>query len=136
MDIHAFKRQARLIREDFSDEFLQEIFDIIEREPISLKEDDDARLRQESNNANSYKRKQEIFVKEGQGMAKRGYELMKEKKKSTQFTLVNSSEAIGPLFESWWSAMFAVFSMLLEEHDDQNILVLCIGKFLRKLTIS
>jgi len=100
MGIEDFKKQARLIKKDFSDEFLQEIFDIIERDPITLIEDDVARLKLESSSANSYKRKQEIFVKEGQGLAKRGYELMKEKKKTTQFVLVNNSDAIGPLFES------------------------------------
>lgn len=130
MGITGFKKQARLIKEDFSDEFLQEIYDIIERDPITLIEDDVARLKQESSTANSYKRKQEIFAKEGQNLAKRGYELMKEKKKTTEFILVNNSDAIGPLFESCWSAMFAVFSMLLEEHDDPNILVLCIGKLI------
>lgn len=128
MNIVSFKKQARLIKSDFKDEFLQEIYDIIERDPISLKEDDDARIKLESSSATSFKRKQEIFIKEGQGLAKRGYDLMKDKKKTTQFILVNNSEAIGPLFESCWSAMFAVFSMLLEEHDDSKILALCIGK--------
>ena len=128
MDITSFKKQARLIKSDFSDEYLEEIFATIETDPISLREDDEARIKQESTNATSSKRKQEIFIKEGQGLAKRGYELMKEKKKTGHFILVNNSDAIGPLFESCWSAMFAVFSMLLEEHDDSQILNFCIGK--------
>lgn len=121
--------------QDLDPAFLEEIYRTIEVDPISLVEDDEARIRQEGSSASSYKRKQEIFIKEGQGLAKRGHELMKEKKKTTQFILVNDSEAIGPLFESCWSAMFAVFSVLLEEHDDPKIIALCIDGFLNSIKI-
>jgi brefeldin A-inhibited guanine nucleotide-exchange protein len=131
MTLEDFKKMTSGINEgkNLDEKFLEEIYSNIEKDPITLIEDDEARLKNESTLATSYKRKQEIFIKEGQGLAKRGHELMKEKKKTTQFILVNDSEAVGPLFESCWSAMFAVFSMLLEEHDDPKIIALCIGKF-------
>lgn len=126
MTLADFKKMTKGINNggDLSDEFLDEVYETIEKDPITLVEDDEARIKNEGSSATSYKRKQEIFVKEGQGLAKRGYELMKEKRKTTHFILVNNSQAIGPLFESCWSAMFAVFSVLLEEHDDPKIIAL------------
>jgi Sec7-like guanine-nucleotide exchange factor len=138
MTLTDFKKMTKGINngQDLKDEFLEDIYQTIETDPITLVEDDEARIRNEGTTATSYKRKQEIFVKEGQGLAKRGYELMIEKKrKTTQFTLVNDSQAIGPLFESCWSAMFAVFSVLLEEQSDSKIIALCIDGFLNSVKI-
>ena len=137
MTLADFKKMTKGINngQDLKDEFLEDIYSTIESDPITLVEDDEARIRNEGSSATSYKRKQEIFVKEGQGLAKRGYELMREKKKTTQFTLVNDSLAIGPLFESCWSAMFAVFSVLLEEQNDPKIIALCIDGFLNSVKI-
>lgn len=138
MTLTDFKKMTKGINngQDLKDEFLEDIYQNIETDPITLVEDDEARIRNEGTVATSYKRKQEIFVKEGQGLAKRGYELMIEKKrKTTQFTLVNDSQAIGPLFESCWSAMFAVFSVLLEEQNDSKIIALCIDGFLNSVKI-
>lgn len=137
MSLDDYKKLTKGINsgQDLDSAFIEEIYRTIEVDPITLIEDDEARLKQEGSSANSYKRKQEIFIKEGQGLAKRGHELMKEKKKTTQFVLVNDSEAIGPLFESCWSAMFAVFSVLLEEHDDPKIIALCIDGFLNSIKI-
>lgn len=131
MTLEDFQKMLKGVNDgkDIGDDFLEEVYKTIEKDPITLVEDDDARIKNESTTATSYKRKQEIFIKEGQGLAKRGHELMKDKKKTSQFILVNDSEAIGPLFQSCWSAMFAVFSMLLEEHDDPKIIALCIGKY-------
>jgi brefeldin A-inhibited guanine nucleotide-exchange protein len=137
MTLEGFKKMTKGINngKDLEDDFIEEIYTTIETDPISLIEDDEARLKKEGTQATSYKRKQDLFIKEGQGLAKRGHELMKEKKKATQFILVNDSQAIGPLYESCWSAMFAVFSVLLEEHDDENIIKLCIDGFMNSIKI-
>jgi brefeldin A-inhibited guanine nucleotide-exchange protein len=120
---------------DIDEDFLDEIYTTIEKDPIALAEDDEARLKKEGALANSFKKKQQLFEKEGQRLAKNSLEMMKQKKGNSQFILINSSEPIGPLFEAWWSAMFAVFSMLLEENDDPKIIALCIDGFLNSIKI-
>ena len=52
--------------------FVQKIYETVEREPFSLNEDDDARIKEETAFATTYKRKQELFQKEGQGLVDRG----------------------------------------------------------------
>lgn len=146
--LEGFKKMTKGINngKDLEEDFIDEVYKTIETDPITLIEDDEARLKKEGNQATTYKRKQDLFIKEGQGLAKRGHELMKEKKKTSQFILVNDSQAIGPLFDSIWSAMFAVFSVLLEEHmksgnialanqEDEIIINLCIDGFLNSIKI-
>lgn len=41
--------------------FVQKIYETVEREPFSLNEDDDARIKEETAFATTYKRKQELF---------------------------------------------------------------------------
>ena len=53
-----------------------------------------------------------------------------------QFLLVNDTEPIRPMFENTWSANLAVFSVLLEESDDQRITELCIEGFMHAINIS
>ena len=48
--------------------FIQKIYDTVEREPFTLNEDEDARIRQETASATSYQRKQELFQKMGLGL--------------------------------------------------------------------
>jgi Sec7-like guanine-nucleotide exchange factor len=64
-------------------EFIDYIYDTIESEPITLEEDDKARIKAEGAQANSFRKKQDIFMKEAQGYAKRGAEKMKKIKEST-----------------------------------------------------
>eukprot|EP00352_Strombidinopsis_acuminata_P001199 CAMPEP_0176347026 /NCGR_PEP_ID=MMETSP0126-20121128/6709_1 /TAXON_ID=141414 ORGANISM="Strombidinopsis acuminatum, Strain SPMC142" /NCGR_SAMPLE_ID=MMETSP0126 /ASSEMBLY_ACC=CAM_ASM_000229 /LENGTH=63 /DNA_ID=CAMNT_0017694917 /DNA_START=2764 /DNA_END=2955 /DNA_ORIENTATION=- len=42
-------------------DFLQNIYDTIAKEPLTLDEDDEARMKEEAANATTYKRKQELF---------------------------------------------------------------------------
>ena len=60
-------------------EFIKSIYETIEKEPITLDEDEDAKLKIEGASANSFKRKQDLFIKEGIGLAKRGAALIKKK---------------------------------------------------------
>lgn len=67
----------------------------------------------------SYKRKQELYQKEGQNFAKKGTELIKtagasgsERAQSLYQTVRDASPA-KPMFLTSWGAMLAVFSVLL-----------------------
>jgi hypothetical protein len=44
-----------------------------------------------------------------------------KKEQSDQFILVTETEHIKTMFEDTWSANLAVFSVLLEESDDERI---------------
>jgi len=122
---------------DLPYDFLKGIYDHIEKEPFSLVEDDDARIKLEAQAAKSAKSKHEIFLKECQGYIKRGAAIIKENKsQNTQFLLVNDTEPIRPMFENTWSANLAVFSVLLEESDDPKITELCIEGFMNSIKVT
>jgi len=82
-------------------------------------------------------------MKEAQNLAKRGATMIKEKKSmgasgqsNSQYILINDTEPIRPMFENTWSANLAVFSVLLEESDDNKITDLCIEGFMHAIKIS
>ena len=56
--------------------------------------------------------------------------MKKYKGSSDVFVQVNDTEAVRPLFEMCWSAMLAVFSVLLEESEDQKVYHQCIEGFI------
>jgi len=85
---------------DLEESFIRNIYETIEREPFTLAEDDDARMKQEAALATSFKRKQDLFVKEGQGYVKRGAALIKQRGTNAEFILVNDTEPIKPMFEN------------------------------------
>ena len=62
---------------DLDRDFIIGIYENVEKEPFTLAEDEEARLKQEATMANSFKRKQDLFIKEGAGMVKRGAALIK-----------------------------------------------------------
>lgn len=49
---------------DLDKDFITNIYQIVEREPFTLAEDEDARLKQEAAMAMSVKRKQDLYMKE------------------------------------------------------------------------
>lgn len=123
---------------DLDREFIAEIYATVEKEPFTLTEDEDAKLKLEGAQATSFKRKQDLFVKEAQGFVKRGVAMIKQQKtaSSQQFVLVADTEPIRPMFENTWSANLAVFSVLLEESDDPRITELCIEGFMHAIKIA
>ena len=58
--------------------FIVEIYENVEKEPFTLNEDEDARLKLEAVQATSFKRKQDLFIKEAQGYVKRGAAMIKQ----------------------------------------------------------
>jgi brefeldin A-inhibited guanine nucleotide-exchange protein len=108
---------------DLDPSFIEEIYKTVEKEPFTLTEDEDAKLKLEAVQATSLKRKQDLFAKEAQGFVKRGAAMIKQQKGNATnggqlFVMVNDTEPIRPMFENTWSANLAVFSVLLEESDD------------------
>ena len=128
---------------DLEREFIAQIYESVEKEPFTLTEDEDAKLKLEAVQATSLKRKQDLYMKEAQNLAKRGATMIKEKKSmgaagqsNSQYILINDTEPIRPMFENTWSANLAVFSVLLEESDDNKITDLCIEGFMHAIKIS
>jgi brefeldin A-inhibited guanine nucleotide-exchange protein len=106
-------------------EFVASIYRTIEKEPFTLDEDEDLRLKVLGQNANSKLKKHETYIQEADMLAKRGKAHINskgsKKEQSDQFILVTETEHIKTMFEDTWSANLAVFSVLLEESDDERI---------------
>jgi brefeldin A-inhibited guanine nucleotide-exchange protein len=71
-------------------------------------------------------------------LAKRGKDQIKGNKKTHEmdlFVLVNDTEHIKTMFEDTWSANLAVFSVLLEESDEERITSLCLEGFLHAIKV-
>lgn len=98
-------------------EFIKKIYETVEREPFTLNEDDDARLKLEAQNATTYKRKQELFEKESATLLSRGKNEM-QGQNNAPFISVDDVGPIRPMFENTWSANLATLSMILEETQD------------------
>lgn len=63
MTLEDFSKMIKGINagENLQPEFVKKIYETVEREPFTLNEDDDARLKAEASTATTYKRKQELF---------------------------------------------------------------------------
>ena len=70
MSLEDFAKMVKGINsgQNLDPDYLKQIYETVEREPFTLNEDEDARIKQETANASSYQRKQELFHKEGQGL--------------------------------------------------------------------
>mmetsp|Transcript_20573 Transcript_20573/g.31359 ORF Transcript_20573/g.31359 Transcript_20573/m.31359 type:complete len:132 (+) Transcript_20573:2008-2403(+) len=112
-------------QEDFDfDKFLAEIYDTVEKEPFTLEEDEEARLKLE---AQSNTNKKVLFDKEREGLLRRGATILKQdQNRNNKFVLIKDISTIRPMFENTWMANLAVFSVVLEESDDIIITDLCL----------
>ena len=66
MTLEDFSKMIKGINggQNLSEMFVKKIYETVERDPFTLNEDDDARIKQESANAHSEKRKKELLDKE------------------------------------------------------------------------
>lgn len=98
MTIIDFSKQLKGVNDGKSldDDFLQSIFDTVEREPFTLNEDEDARMKMDAAAAKTHKQKQEFFMTEGERLVKRGANEMNTAQNSSQskFVEVEGSESI------------------------------------------
>lgn len=113
--------------------FLTDVYDTVLREPFTLEEDEEARMKLESAQGTN---KKILFDKEREGIFRRGANMMKQDQKNNRFVLIKDISTIQPLFENIWSAALALFSVVLDETDDQIIADLCLQGFMHAIRIS
>ena len=104
---------------------MKNIYDDIKQHPITLVDDEVAKLKQESALANGIKKKRDLFVKESLHMVKIGKELIR-KNKTGEFEEVTNTEPLKAMYEVAWSGMLAAFSSLFEEQKEKEIWGLCL----------
>ncbi len=82
MSLEDFVKMTKGINQgkDLAREFLAQIYESVEKEPFTLTEDEDAKLKLEALQANSLKRKQDLYIKEALNLVKRGTTLLKDGK--------------------------------------------------------
>jgi len=118
--------------EDF-DAFIADVYDRVLREPFTLEEDEEARMKLEAaTNTN----KKLLFDKEREGILRRGAHMLKQDQKDNKFVLIKDISTIRPMFENTWSANLAVFSVVLDETEDPIVADLCLQGFMHAIRIS
>ena len=115
------------------DSFLDNVYDTVVREPFTLEEDEDARMKLEAATSTN---KKLLFDKEREGILRRGATMLKQDHKNNRFVLVKDISTIRPMFENTWSADLAVFSVVLDETDDAIIADMCLQGFMHAIRIS
>lgn len=103
--------------------FLADVYEQVAREPFTLEEDEDARLRLESASGTS---KKLLFDREREGILRRGAASLKQDHKNNRFVLIKDISTIRPMFENTWRANLAVFGALLGVSEDPIIADLCL----------
>lgn len=115
------------------DAFLEEVYNRVLREPFTLEEDEDARMKLEAATSTN---KKLLFDKEREGILRRGASMLKKDQKNNMFVLIKDISTIRPMFENTWSANLAVFSVVLDETEDPIIADLCLQGFMHAIRIS
>jgi len=139
MSFDGFLSMSRDMRRSYNltDDFMKGIYDDIKQNPITLADDEVAKLKQESALAKGVKMKQDLFVKESHHMVERGKELIRKKKIGKGiYEEVKNAEPLRAMFEVAWSGMLAVFSSLFQESDEGKIWQLCLEGFLYSIKIT
>ena len=94
------------------DAYRDKIYDRIEREPFTLEEDEEARMKLE---AQTNTNKKQLFDKEREVIMRRGKNILKTKSaESNTFMLVRDTSTVLPMFENTWQPYLAVFSFVME----------------------
>eukprot|EP00930_Biecheleria_cincta_P093702 TRINITY_DN8420_c0_g1_i1.p1 TRINITY_DN8420_c0_g1~~TRINITY_DN8420_c0_g1_i1.p1 ORF type:complete len:1819 (+),score=462.05 TRINITY_DN8420_c0_g1_i1:712-5457(+) len=135
-----FVRNNRGINDgqDLPKEYLESLYDGLVANPISLKEDQEAKNRQESQAARDSGAKYELYVKETEGVVLKAQELMKKKgtQKNSTYVTAQSVEHVRPLFEVACWPYLATLAVLLEMQDNAQSIELCIEGFKHCIRIA
>jgi brefeldin A-inhibited guanine nucleotide-exchange protein len=136
-----FVRNNRGINDnnDLPRDYLEALYDSVYNHPISLKEDEDARTRLESQAAQGASQKYELFVRETESMIQKSQELMKQKvsrQKNAAYVSAHNVEHVRPLFEVACWPMLATLAVLLEMQEQPNSVELCIEGFKHCIRIA
>lgn len=117
------------------DKFLTGIYEEVAREPFTLEEDEDARLRAEgAAGAN----KKILFDKERECILRRGATILKQDHKNDRFILIKDISTIEPMFSSTWYAHLAVYCGVLTDAEAEDSIVadLCLQGFIHAIRIA
>jgi len=120
--------------QDLPREYLERLYDGIVNDPISLKEDLEAKNRLDSQAAQNAAQKQELFNKETESMICKTQELIKSRtkdlnKRVPNYVAAQSVEHVRPLFEVACWPYLATLAVLLEMSDEATTVESCIEGF-------
>eukprot|EP00535_Pseudo-nitzschia_heimii_P012093 CAMPEP_0197196342 /NCGR_PEP_ID=MMETSP1423-20130617/32306_1 /TAXON_ID=476441 /ORGANISM="Pseudo-nitzschia heimii, Strain UNC1101" /LENGTH=2211 /DNA_ID=CAMNT_0042650137 /DNA_START=205 /DNA_END=6840 /DNA_ORIENTATION=+ len=162
MTTDSFIRNNRGIGKDGTDldpAFLTKIFDRIKEKPFSLKEDDAAREKVETDTFNNLlgdnggllgaglfgttaeERKKQKFMKEREDMVSATESLIRRKKdratKAENLTdAVDPAHVVKPMFDVTWGAIIGTLSQVMEVSNDNRLITLCLTGFVYGIRIS
>jgi len=107
---------------DLSQDFLAEIYNKIQEKAITLVEHEEAKDKLEGGLAKDAKKKQDLFKKETERMFQEGTERLKQGKGvNKQYLKVTDAENVAPLMDSIWTALLALYSLMLDDTDDDML---------------
>eukprot|EP00429_Kryptoperidinium_foliaceum_P002733 CAMPEP_0176025860 /NCGR_PEP_ID=MMETSP0120_2-20121206/12659_1 /TAXON_ID=160619 /ORGANISM="Kryptoperidinium foliaceum, Strain CCMP 1326" /LENGTH=1800 /DNA_ID=CAMNT_0017359051 /DNA_START=49 /DNA_END=5451 /DNA_ORIENTATION=- len=123
---------------DLPREYLEKLYDGVQNNPISLKEDEEAKHRLETQAAQSASQKHDLFVRETESMVQRSQEILQTKGgKISVYVAARSVEHIRPLFEVACWPYLATLAVLLEMSDDNaGTIELCVEGFKHCIRIA
>lgn len=131
MKLNQFINLARGINDgqDVPPDELTGFYNRIISNPLALHEADRAKKLVADAQGTNIKKKEEQFKLESDKMIKEGQKLIKNAQAGNYHT-VRTTECIKPLFhEVVWSPVLAVFSVLLEQSEDPNMVQSCLEGF-------
>ena len=110
-----------------SHEYLTEIYEDILKNPISLPEIEKQKELLQTNKEDQIKLESRRLLNEVKEKLQHG--------KGKQYLVICEFEYVSPLMSSIWSALLAVFSVILEETDDENLYSLCLDGMAQTICI-
>lgn len=120
---------------NFEHQFLSDIFDRIAAQEIKLQDDDNFTV--DDDLGTDPKQLRNRFQKEMERNITKSKQLLKEKSKDkTTYYRAKQIELVRPMFEIAWGPMLAAFSVLLEDSDDQEIILLCLEGIKHNIRVS
>lgn len=135
-----FVRNNRGINDgkDLPREFLEKLYEGVQNNPISLREDEEAKHRLETQAAQSASQKHDLFVRETENMVLRSQEILQTKGgKNSAYVAAQSVEHVRPLFEVACWPYLATLAVLLEMSDENaGTIELCIEGFQHCIRIA
>ncbi|CAE6915137.1 ARFGEF1, partial [Symbiodinium natans] len=115
---------------DLPQEYLEALYDIVLKSPFSLQEDEDARVRAESQAARSAAQKGELFLREAWKLVAKAEETMaSEGEARVSLRGADVRQLARTLFEATCWPMLASLSVVLETQEEPECIELCITGF-------
>lgn len=117
MTIEGFKSITRGINngKDLPEDYLRSIYDSIKVNPLSLLEDEDAKLKADAGQMN----REDMFEQESRHIQAKSQEIFRRNKRAAFQTGVELDH-IKPFFETTWPTFLATFAVVLEESENQQ----------------